>query len=88
MTWLLIMSACFTYNAWVIPLRSAFPYQTPKNTPIWLIFDAFCDLFYLIDVAIIKPRITFLKDGFFVNDPRLTKKNYMKKIQFKVISIT
>ncbi|GBP98031.1 Cyclic nucleotide-gated cation channel beta-1 [Eumeta japonica] len=34
-SWLCVVSISFLYNAWVIPLRSAFPFQTPANTNMW-----------------------------------------------------
>ncbi|XP_046482431.1 cyclic nucleotide-gated channel beta-3 isoform X2 [Neodiprion pinetum] len=82
--WLLSVTLCFTYNCCVIPLRSTFPYQNTKNTVIWLICDYVADLFYLVDIVVVRPRVMFLEDGFWVKDPRLTRKNYMRKWQFKM----
>ncbi|KAG6450433.1 hypothetical protein O3G_MSEX006551 [Manduca sexta] len=52
--------------------------------------DYFCDLVYLLDLLLVKPRLMFLHEGFWVDDPNETKKNYMKKLQYKfdVISLT
>ncbi|XP_073942158.1 cyclic nucleotide-gated channel beta-3-like isoform X1 [Choristoneura fumiferana] len=81
--WLLLVTCCYTYNAWVIALRTAFPYQTPDNTLHWMIADYCCDLVYLLDVALIKPRLMYLHEGFWVDDPGETRKNYRKKLQYK-----
>lgn len=86
-SWLCIVSITFLYNAWVIPLRSSFPFQTPKNTNYWLIADFLADLIYLLDVVFFKHRVMYLFEGFWVKDKNLTRKNYMRKLQFKVRKI-
>lgn len=83
-SWLCIVSLTFLYNAWVIPLRSTFPFQTPENTNIWLTIDFCADVIYLLDIVLIKHRIMFLHEGFWVRDKNLTRKNYMRKLKFKV----
>lgn len=83
-SWLCIISMTFLYNAWVIPLRSSFPFQTPENTNTWLIVDFCADVIYLLDVIFIKHRIMYLYEGFWVRDKDLTRKNYMRKLKFKV----
>lgn len=83
-TWLLLVTFCYSYNAWCIALRATFPYQTPENTPIWMIADYCCDVVYLLDVALVKPRLTFLHEGFWVDDHGATRRNYRKKLQYKV----
>lgn len=83
-SWLCIVSMTFLYNAWVIPLRSTFPFQTPENTNIWLAIDFCADVIYLLDIVLIKHRMMFLHEGFWVHDRNLTRKNYMKKLKFKV----
>lgn len=82
--WLFVVSVSFLYNAWVIPLRSSFPVHTSQNSNIWLAIDAFADIIYLFDIIFIKHRIMYLRDGFWVYSPKLTRKNYMKKTKFKV----
>jgi len=57
---------CFLYNCFSIGLRVVFPYQTSENVVYWLIVDYFCDLVYLVDAVVVKPRITILKDGFLI----------------------
>ncbi|XP_045763216.1 cyclic nucleotide-gated cation channel beta-1-like isoform X2 [Maniola jurtina] len=82
-TWLLLVTCCYSYNAWCIALRATFPYQTPQNTPMWMTADYFCDIIYVLDVVFVKPRLMFLHDGFWVDDPAETRKNYRKKLQYK-----
>lgn len=82
--WLCVVSLSFLYNAWVIPLRSSFPFQTEENQDIWLALDTCADLIYLFDVLFFKHRVMYLFEGFWVKDRKLTRKNYMRKLQFKV----
>ncbi|KAL9892256.1 cyclic nucleotide-gated ion channel subunit B isoform 1-T1 [Glossina fuscipes fuscipes] len=82
--WLSVVSISFLYNAWVIPLRSTFPFQTPENTNTWLIMDFCADIIYLLDVVFFKHRLMYLFEGFWVKDKNLTRKNYMRKLQFKL----
>ncbi|XP_013133872.1 PREDICTED: cyclic nucleotide-gated cation channel beta-3 isoform X1 [Papilio polytes] len=88
-SWLLLVTFCYSYNAWCIALRATFPYQTAENTPLWMMADYFCDTVYLLDVAFVKPRLMFLHEGFWVDDRVETRRNYRKKLQFKfdVISL-
>ncbi|XP_065076647.1 cyclic nucleotide-gated cation channel beta-3-like [Ochlerotatus camptorhynchus] len=83
-SWLFIVSLSFLYNAWVIPLRTSFPYQTPENTKYWIAVDICADVIYLIDILFVKHRIMYLFEGFWVKDTDLTRKNYMRKLQFKM----
>ncbi|XP_055855198.1 cyclic nucleotide-gated cation channel beta-3 [Episyrphus balteatus] len=83
-SWLCVVSISFLYNAWVIPLRSTFPFQTPENTNAWLICDFCADLIYLLDVIFFKHRVMYLFEGFWVKNKNLTRKNYMRKLQFKL----
>ncbi|XP_023949997.1 cyclic nucleotide-gated cation channel beta-1 isoform X2 [Bicyclus anynana] len=82
-TWLLLATCCYSYNAWCVALRATFPYQTPENTPMWMTADFFCDIIYLLDVVFVKPRLMFLHEGFWVDDPVETRKNYKRKLQYK-----
>ncbi|CAD7088316.1 unnamed protein product [Hermetia illucens] len=82
--WLCVVSLSFLYNAWVIPLRSSFPFQTEENQDIWLALDTCADLIYLFDVLFFKHRVMYLFEGFWVKDRKLTRKNYMRKLQFKL----
>ncbi|XP_058118358.1 cyclic nucleotide-gated channel rod photoreceptor subunit alpha [Anopheles ziemanni] len=83
-SWLFIVSLSFLYNAWVIPLRSSFPYQTPENTKYWIAMDICADVIYLLDILFVKHRLMYLYEGFWVKDKHLTRKNYMRKLQFKM----
>ncbi|XP_074040685.1 cyclic nucleotide-gated ion channel subunit B isoform X2 [Leptinotarsa decemlineata] len=83
-TWMCVAAMSVLYNAWVIPLRSTFPYQTKENRPIWMTFDYMADLIYLIDALFIQPRVKYLNDGFWVTDVRLLRRNYIKNKRFKL----
>lgn len=83
-SWLCVVSLSFLYNAWVIPLRASFPFQTEANTNIWLACDFCADIIYLLDVVFFKHRVMYLFEGFWVKNKNLTRKNYMRKLQFKV----
>lgn len=83
-SWLCIVSMTFLYNAWVIPLRSTFPFQTPENTNIWLTLDYCADAIYVLDIIFVKHRIMYLHEGFWVHDRNRTRRNYMRKLTFKV----
>ncbi|XP_046577928.1 cyclic nucleotide-gated cation channel beta-1-like isoform X2 [Haliotis rubra] len=82
--WLFLVMLAYMYNAWVIPLRGFFPYQTADNVWYWLICDYTADLVYILDIAIFKVRIRFVNNGIIECDRKLTKKNYMKKLMFKL----
>lgn len=83
-TWLFLETFCYSYNAWAIALRATFPYQTPNNVALWFTADYICDVFYLLDVVLIKPRLIFLHEGFWVTDQVETRKHYRKNTQYKV----
>jgi hypothetical protein len=63
MGWLSFVVAAFVFNAFGIPLRCSYPYQTTQNLRYWLFFDYTCDLLYLIDLLVVKPRLTFMVNG-------------------------
>uniref|UniRef100_A0A915KFY3 Cyclic nucleotide-binding domain-containing protein n=1 Tax=Romanomermis culicivorax TaxID=13658 RepID=A0A915KFY3_ROMCU len=84
MFWLAFVSMSFLYNAFAIPLRAAYPYQTEENLPIWMCFDYISDLIYLIDVIFVKTRIRFMKDGLPVKDVKVLAKRYLNSWQFKL----
>lgn len=60
---MLLVSLAWNWNAWFIPVRSAFPYQTPDNMYIWLLMDYLCDLIYILDIIIFQPRLQFIRGG-------------------------
>lgn len=47
-SWLFVVTMSFLYNAYVIPLRSSFPFQTDANTLSWIIMDLCADAIYLV----------------------------------------
>ncbi|VDM93422.1 unnamed protein product, partial [Onchocerca ochengi] len=61
--WLTIVVIAFLYNAFSIPLRSSYPYQTKSNLIYWLIADYIADTIYLIDMLLFKPRLRFMRGG-------------------------
>lgn len=83
-SWLFLVNMSFVYNAFVIPFRVSFPFQTPENTPVWMACDYCCDLIYLLDILFVKHRLIYLYDGFWVKDKNMTRQNYIRKLQFKV----
>lgn len=88
-SWLLVVSLVFVYNAWVIPLRTAFnDYQTEENLAYWLAFDYFGDFVYFLDIVLFKSRIMYLDNGFWISTPRLMRRFYMKTRKFKVQDLT
>lgn len=67
--WLLFVVVAFLYNAFAIPLRSSYPYQTDENVKYWMLCDYISDLIYLIDLVCVKPRLTFMRGGITVVNP-------------------
>ncbi|KAK3577856.1 hypothetical protein CHS0354_010416 [Potamilus streckersoni] len=82
--WLFLITLAFMYNAWAIPLRAVFPYQTKNNLVYWLIFDYTCDLLYIVDLFLFKMRISYLNQGVKEVHQANTRRNYMKKRMFKL----
>ncbi|XP_076589628.1 uncharacterized protein LOC143322365 isoform X2 [Chaetodon auriga] len=81
--WMLLVSLAWNWNAWFIPVRWAFPYQTPDNIYYWLLTDYLCDLIYILDITIFQPRLQFVRGGDIVCDKKEMRKNYMKTTRFK-----
>ncbi|KAK6105660.1 Cyclic nucleotide-binding domain family protein [Brugia pahangi] len=88
--WLTIVVTAFLYNAFGIPLRSSYPYQTKSNLIYWLITDYIADSIYLIDMLLIKPRLRFMSGGLPVKDIKETIKHYVHSNDFKfdLLSLT
>ncbi|CAL2029173.1 unnamed protein product [Caenorhabditis brenneri] len=84
MTWLLLVTFCFLYNAFCIPLRSSYPYQTADNWMYWAMVDYICDAIYIIDMLIIKPRLRFTRGGIQVKTFGDTQKHYIMTRTFKL----
>ncbi|XP_036597640.1 cyclic nucleotide-gated cation channel beta-3 [Trichosurus vulpecula] len=82
--WLLLVTIAYNWNCWFIPMRLAFPYQTPNNMRYWLVIDIVCDIIYLIDMLIIQPRLEFLKGGDKIIEPKELKEHYRTSAKFKL----
>lgn len=61
--WLFFVVMAWNWNCWLIPVRWAFPYQTPANIHFWLLMDYLCDLVYLLDILIFQTRLQFVRGG-------------------------
>uniref|UniRef100_A0A8C6KT27 Cyclic nucleotide gated channel subunit beta 1a n=1 Tax=Nothobranchius furzeri TaxID=105023 RepID=A0A8C6KT27_NOTFU len=61
--WLFFVVAAWNWNVWLIPVRWAFPYQTPENIYLWLLADYTCDFIYIVDMVIFQPRLQFVRGG-------------------------
>ncbi|XP_047452181.1 cyclic nucleotide-gated cation channel beta-1-like [Mugil cephalus] len=82
--WMFLVSLAWNWNVWFIPVRWAFPYQTPDNIYYWLVTDYLCDLVYILDITIFQPRLQFVRGGDIVSDKKEMRKNYMKTRRFKL----
>uniref|UniRef100_A0A3Q3BFS8 Cyclic nucleotide gated channel subunit beta 1b n=1 Tax=Kryptolebias marmoratus TaxID=37003 RepID=A0A3Q3BFS8_KRYMA len=81
--WMFLVSLAWNWNVWFIPVRWAFPYQTPDNIYYWLLTDYLCDLIYILDISVFQPRLQFVRGGDIVSDKKEMRKNYMKTKRFK-----
>uniref|UniRef100_A0A3B4Y2Z9 Cyclic nucleotide gated channel subunit beta 1b n=1 Tax=Seriola lalandi dorsalis TaxID=1841481 RepID=A0A3B4Y2Z9_SERLL len=61
--WMFLVSLAWNWNVWFIPVRWAFPYQTPDNIYYWLLTDYLCDLIYILDITVFQPRLQFIRGG-------------------------
>uniref|UniRef100_A0A3B5RAX0 Cyclic nucleotide gated channel subunit beta 1a n=1 Tax=Xiphophorus maculatus TaxID=8083 RepID=A0A3B5RAX0_XIPMA len=61
--WLFFVVAAWNWNVWLIPVRWAFPYQTPDNIHLWLLADYTCDFIYIADILVFQPRLQFVRGG-------------------------
>lgn len=61
--WLFFVVLAWNWNCWLIPVRWAFPYQTPTNIHYWLLMDYLCDLIYLLDIVVFQTRLQFVRGG-------------------------
>ncbi|XP_056272938.1 cyclic nucleotide-gated cation channel beta-1-like isoform X2 [Pseudoliparis swirei] len=82
--WMMLVALAWNWNAWFIPVRWAFPYQTPDNIYYWLLTDYLCDLIYILDITIFQPRLQFIRGGDIVCVKKDMRKNYMTTKRFKL----
>uniref|UniRef100_A0A9J7ZVI3 Cyclic nucleotide gated channel subunit beta 1b n=2 Tax=Cyprinus carpio TaxID=7962 RepID=A0A9J7ZVI3_CYPCA len=82
--WLFCVSLAFNWNVWMIPVRWAFPYQTPDNIHVWLLIDYLCDAVYILDILAFQPRLQFVRHGDLVTGKKEMRDNYIKAVRFKL----
>uniref|UniRef100_A0A8C7BK58 Cyclic nucleotide-binding domain-containing protein n=1 Tax=Neovison vison TaxID=452646 RepID=A0A8C7BK58_NEOVI len=82
--WLFFVVLAWNWNCWLIPVRWAFPYQTPDNVHLWLLMDYVCDLIYLLDITVFQMRLQFVRGGDIITDKKEMRNNYLKSRRFKV----
>uniref|UniRef100_A0A3Q1GPL0 Cyclic nucleotide gated channel subunit beta 1a n=1 Tax=Acanthochromis polyacanthus TaxID=80966 RepID=A0A3Q1GPL0_9TELE len=85
--WLFLVVAAWNWNVWLIPVRWAFPYQTPENIHLWLLIDYSCDLIYILDILVFQPRLQFVRGGDIVCDKKDMRENYMSTERFKIFRV-
>uniref|UniRef100_A0A3B3YLI1 Cyclic nucleotide-binding domain-containing protein n=1 Tax=Poecilia mexicana TaxID=48701 RepID=A0A3B3YLI1_9TELE len=78
--WLFFVVAAWNWNVWLIPVRWAFPYQTPDNIHLWLLADYTCDFIYIADILVFQPRLQFVRGGDIVD----MREHYMTTERFKM----
>ncbi|XP_017563507.1 cyclic nucleotide-gated cation channel beta-3 isoform X3 [Pygocentrus nattereri] len=86
--WLFLVTCAWNYNVWLIPVRWAFPYQTPENIHLWLLADYLCDSIYILDILVFQPRLQFVRGGDIVCDKKDMRENYMQTERFKMDMIS
>ncbi|NXO04373.1 CNGB1 protein, partial [Rhinopomastus cyanomelas] len=82
--WLFFVVMAWNWNCWLIPVRWAFPYQTPANIYCWLLVDYLCDLIYLLDILVFQTRLQFVQGGDIITDKKAMKMNYLRSQRFKM----
>ncbi|XP_062442827.1 cyclic nucleotide-gated cation channel beta-1 [Rhea pennata] len=82
--WLFFVVLAWNWNCWLIPVRWAFPYQTPGNIHYWLLADYLCDLIYLLDIVVFQIRLQFVRGGDVISDKKAMRENYLKSQRFKM----
>ncbi|XP_052652467.1 cyclic nucleotide-gated cation channel beta-1 [Harpia harpyja] len=82
--WLFFVVMAWNWNCWLIPVRWAFPYQTPANIHCWLLVDYLCDLVYLLDILVFQTRLQFVQGGDIITDKKAMKENYLRSRRFKM----
>ncbi|MBZ3889963.1 Cyclic nucleotide-gated cation channel beta-1 [Sciurus carolinensis] len=84
--WLFFVVLAWNWNCWLIPVRWAFPYQTPDNIHLWLLMDYLCDLIYLLDIVVFQIRLQFVRGGDIIMDKKEMRNNYLKSRRFKYMA--
>ncbi|XP_070356527.1 cyclic nucleotide-gated channel beta-1 [Equus asinus] len=82
--WLFLVVLAWNWNCWLIPVRWAFPYQTPDNIHLWLLMDYLCDLIYFLDITMFQMRLQFVRGGDIITDKKEMRDNYLKSRRFKM----
>uniref|UniRef100_A0A8C6IQ58 Uncharacterized protein n=1 Tax=Melopsittacus undulatus TaxID=13146 RepID=A0A8C6IQ58_MELUD len=82
--WLFFVVMAWNWNCWLIPVRWAFPYQTPANIHCWLFIDYLCDFIYLLDILVFQTRLQFVRGGDIISDKKAMKENYLRSQRFKM----
>ncbi|XP_006983349.4 LOW QUALITY PROTEIN: cyclic nucleotide-gated channel beta-3 [Peromyscus maniculatus bairdii] len=82
--WLLLVTIAYHWNCWLLPVRLAFPYQTPENRHYWIITDIICDIIYLGDMLLIQPRLQFVRGGEIIVDSNELKRHYRSSTRFQM----
>ncbi|XP_071973042.1 cyclic nucleotide-gated channel beta-1 isoform X3 [Engystomops pustulosus] len=82
--WLFFVVMAWNWNCWLIPVRWAFPYQTPSNIHYWLFMDYLCDLIYLLDIVVFQVRLQFVRGGDIITAKKDMRENYIKSERFKM----
>ncbi|XP_042294565.1 cyclic nucleotide-gated cation channel beta-1 isoform X2 [Sceloporus undulatus] len=82
--WLFVVVLAWNWNCWLIPVRWAFPYQTPGNVCYWMAMDYLCDFIYLLDIAAFQVRLQFVEKGDIIMDKKAMRRNYLKSHRFKM----
>ncbi|XP_072374607.1 cyclic nucleotide-gated channel beta-1-like isoform X1 [Scyliorhinus torazame] len=82
--WLSIVVMAWNWNVWLIPVRCTFPYQTLDNVHWWLLMDYFCDMIYLLDIAVFQSRLQFVQGGDIITARKPMRENYMQTPKFKM----
>ncbi|XP_075045539.1 cyclic nucleotide-gated channel beta-1 [Mixophyes fleayi] len=86
--WLFFVVMAWNWNCWLIPVRWAFPYQTPSNIYYWLFMDYLCDLIYLLDITVFQARLQFVRGGDIIMIKKDMRENYVKSERFKMDMIS
>ncbi len=75
--WQMLLSVIAAYNAFIIPYRIAFLFQQELDANGLLVVDILIDVL-LVAHVIIASRTAYVEQGFFVCEPRLILKKYIR----------